>query len=91
MYFYLDINSSSDQCKTLQFFFQLFSANIYYLNYHKLSLWQSIIKILKPVKGSANIGVMNSVNGEFYSGSSQLEFISKCSVKMCNSKDAISH
>ena len=30
--------------------------------------------------GSANIGVMNSVNGEFYSGSSQLEFISKCSI-----------
>ena len=61
--------------------------------YHTLSLWQSIMKILKPnsVKGSANIGVMNSVNGELYSGSSQLEFISKCSVKICNSKDAISH
>ena len=43
------------------------------------------------VKGSANIGVMNSVNREFNSGSSQLEFISKCSVKICNSKDTISH
>ena len=51
------------------------------------------MKISKPnsVKSSANIGVMNSVDGEFYSGSSQLEFISKCSVKICNSKDAISH
>ena len=43
------------------------------------------------VKGSENIGVMNSVNREFNSGSSQLEFISKCSVKICNRKDTISH
>ena len=53
----------------------------------------AVDRILKhnAVKGSANIGVTNSVNGEFYSGSSYLEFISKCSVKICNSKDAISH
>ena len=47
----------------------------------------AVNSILKhnAVKGSANIGVMNSVTG-----SSQLEFISKCSVKIYNSKDAIS-
>ena len=48
----------------------------------------AVNRILKhnAMKGSANIGVMNSVTG-----SSQLEFISKCSVKNYNSKYVISH